>query len=63
MNLSDLSPDLIERAKACQSAEELHALAREQGLELSESQLQAVSAGAWDDICWTDVVMPDNPTT
>jgi hypothetical protein len=31
MDIKDLNPDIIERAKACKSSEELVALATEQG--------------------------------
>ena len=63
MELKDLPLELVEKAKACQTPEELLALADKEGIELSEKQLEAVSGGAWDDVCWTDVEMPDNPTT
>ena len=32
MDIKDLNPDIIERAKACKSSEELVALATEQGV-------------------------------
>ncbi len=43
--ISELSPELQEKAKACQTKEELLALAAENDVELSEDALQAVSGG------------------
>ena len=50
MNFEDLkNPELQEKLKACKSAEELTALAKEVGVELSDDELDAVSGGAfWD---------------
>ena len=51
MNYEDLAPELIEKAKACTTAEELAALAAEEGIELTEEQLDALSGGKlidWD---------------
>ena len=54
MNIDDmdLSPELRERARACKAPEEMLALAREEGFELSDEQLQDVSGGS-DWSCWT----------
>ena len=46
-----MTPELIEKAKQCTTAEELLALAKEEGIELDEQQLEAVSGGRifdWD---------------
>ena len=51
MDLENLSPDLREKANACKSPEDLFELAREEGYELSDDELEAVSGGDWD--CWT----------
>ena len=48
MNLEDISPELQERAKACKTPEEVLALAKEEGYELSDEQLESV-AGGWND--------------
>ena len=49
MNSSDISPEQLERAKACKSPEELLAVAREEGYELSDDQLEAIAGGGvWD---------------
>ena len=41
----NISPELREKARACASAEELFELARAEGIELTDEQLQAVSGG------------------
>ena len=41
----NLSPELREKAKACQSPEEMLALAKAEGYKLSEEELAAVSGG------------------
>lgn len=46
MDIKDLNPDIIERAKACKSSEELVALATEQGQELTDEQLEVIAGGA-----------------
>ena len=51
MKFEDLSPDLQEKAKGCKSAEDILALAKDEGYELSDDELESVSGGDWD--CWT----------
>ena len=46
-----LSPELREKVRACKSPQEIIALAKEEGYELSDDQLNAISGGDWD--CWT----------
>ena len=48
MDYEDLTPELREKARACKNAEELAALAREEGRELSDAELEALSGGRWD---------------
>ncbi len=51
MNVNDLSPELRKRALECKSNEELFELARSEGVELSDEQLEALSGGGntvWD---------------
>lgn len=48
MNIEDLSPETIEKAKACKTPEELFALAKEEGIELTEEQIQAIAGGGGD---------------
>ena len=43
--LKGLTEEQIEKVKACRSHEELFALAKEEGIELNEEQLEAVSGG------------------
>ena len=40
-----LTPEQVEKARACKSNDELLKIAKEEGVELSEEQLQAVSGG------------------
>ncbi len=47
MDLQNVTPELREKAKGCKTPEELLDLAREEGYELSEEELQAVSGGNW----------------
>ena len=53
MNYENLTPEQIEKAKACKSTDELVALAKAEGIELTSEQLDAVSGGFWDgcDLC------------
>lgn len=41
-----LTKEQIEKAKNCKNNEELLALAKEEGIELTDEQLEAVSGGA-----------------
>ena len=43
----DISPELREKARACETPEELLALAKKEGYKLSEEELAAVSGGGW----------------
>ena len=65
MDLGNLSPEQIEKAKACKSAEELIALAKEEGFELSEEQLESLTGGIFVrgfDACPNDAApMSDAP--
>ena len=47
-SFDDIARELIEKAKACKTSEELLALAKEEGYELSDEQLQDISGG-WGD--------------
>ena len=48
MSHENLSPEQQERARACESPEELAALAEEEGLELSDEMLEGVAGGGFD---------------
>ena len=45
MNLDDLTEGQKAKARACKTPEELQALAREEGVELSLEDLEGVSGG------------------
>lgn len=45
MDFSNLSEELKEKARACTSTEELLALAKSEGIDLSDDELAAVSGG------------------
>ena len=45
MKLEDLSCELLEKVKACSSVEELEALCAEEGIKLSDDELNAVAGG------------------
>ena len=46
MNFEDLkNPELQEKLKAAKTADELVALVKEEGVELSDEQLEAMSGG------------------
>ena len=47
--LKGLSPEQIEKVKACKTSEEILALAAEEDIELTDEQLEAVSGGACSD--------------
>ena len=57
MNLDDISPEIMARAKECKTPEEILALANEAGYKLSDEQLEAVSGGDKTDCYW--VACPD----
>ena len=44
--LKGLSEEQISKVKACKNNEELLALAKQEGIELTDEQLEAVSGGA-----------------
>ena len=46
MNLDDLTEEQKAKARACASADELVELARQEGIDLSNEQLQAISGGS-----------------
>lgn len=51
MTFEDLSPELKEKALACKTPEQLLALAKEEGYELSDDELESLSGGASWEIC------------
>ena len=53
MTYEDLSPELKEKALACKTPEQLLALAKEEGYELSDDELESLSGGAIWQLCET----------
>ena len=51
MRFEDLTLKQQEKLKNCKSAEDILDLAKEEGYELSDDELESVSGGDWD--CWT----------
>lgn len=49
MNAKDFSPELMEKARACRTSEELFELAKEQGVEIPDEELDAIAGGGWCD--------------
>lgn len=45
MELNDLTPEQIEKAKACTDARELMELAKAENMELTDEQLEAIAGG------------------
>ena len=45
MEFNDLSDEQKAKAKACKTTEELLALAKEEGMELSADELESISGG------------------
>lgn len=51
MNSEDLTLELQEKVAACSTPEELLALARTEGYELSDAELEQISGGNFNDAC------------
>ena len=50
MNLDNLTPDQIEKAKTIETPEDLAKFAKENGIELTDEQLEKVAGGSvWDE--------------
>ena len=47
MEFEDLSQELKEKAAQCKTADELAKLVEQEGIELSEGQLEGISGGGW----------------
>lgn len=45
MKIEDLSPEVIEKAKACETPEQLFELAKTEGIELTDEQMDAIAGG------------------
>lgn len=59
MNFEGLTTQQKEKVKACKTPEEVLALAKEEGIKLTDAQLDDISGGSWsspscgDDTAWT----------
>lgn len=53
MKYEDLTPEQQEKAKACKTPEDILALAKAEGYELSDEQLETITGGEewWDPRC------------
>ena len=61
MNYDDLTAEQKSKLAECTTAEDVLALAKDEGVELSEEQLDAVSGG-WCPVhsdCWTRCICVD----
>ena len=45
MDLSNVSQELMDKARNCKTPEELLALARQEGIELSDEELEGIAGG------------------
>ena len=48
MSLENLSPELLEKMNACETKEQLIELAQEEGVELTDEQIEEISGGGCD---------------
>ena len=46
-NIKDLSPEILKKAEACNTAEELFALAKAEGIELSDEDIAEIAGGGY----------------
>jgi len=51
--LKSLTPEQIEKVKDCENSDEILKLAKEEGIELTNEQLEAISGGF--SLCYPDV--------
>ena len=51
MNLENLTPEQQEKARACKTPEDILALAKEKGYELSDDQLESIAGGSIWELC------------
>ena len=46
-DIKNLTEEQMEKARACKSSEELVELAKAEGVELNDEQLDAIAGGTW----------------
>ena len=51
MNFDDLRDEVKAKALECKSSDELLKLAEDEGVELTDEQLETIAGGDWDDPC------------
>ena len=47
MKFEDLTPEQMDKARACKTPEDILALAKEEGYELTDDELEGISGGSW----------------
>ena len=61
MRIEDMTPEMIEQAKKCDTAEERLAFIRDNGIELDDEQLLGISGGVGGDpYAYTGDICPEN---
>lgn len=48
-SINDLTPEQMEKARACKSSNDLVELAKSEGVELTDDQLDTIAGGNWID--------------
>ncbi len=48
-SFNELTPEQMEKARACESSDDLVELAESEGIELTDDQLEAIAGGNWID--------------
>lgn len=61
MRFEDLSPKQVERAKGCETAEERMAFVAENGIELTDEQLEGIAGGRHTPPWKVKTVCPKSP--
>ena len=46
-SFSELTPEQMEKARECKSSDDLVELAKSEGVELTDEQLDAIAGGTW----------------
>lgn len=46
-SFNDLTPEQMEKARACKNADDLVELANSEGVELTDEQVDAIAGGSW----------------
>ena len=46
-SFNELTPEQMEKARECKNAADLAELAKSEGIELTDEQLDAISGGTW----------------